>query len=216
MAKDKAPSSLVERLQKELEETRQKVKYWELLATTDDLTGLHNRRMLHNVPHHISERRTNTHKDDVTLLFIDLDDFGQLNKKYGDDVGDEALRLLGKMIRHNIRETDIAIRKGGDEFILFLMGTTPELAASSVVQRLQLMLDGELSLNIDGAEIPIRGSIGVFSYDTELSPLDNLKNADQLMRDTKKERKQKKILAAPPITPQPESSIQSSACHGQV
>ncbi|MDD3021107.1 MAG: GGDEF domain-containing protein [Alphaproteobacteria bacterium] len=184
--------SLVKTLKRELSIAQESARYWEIMATTDDLTGLHNRRMLHQVEHHINNRRVNDHKDNITLLFIDLDDFGQLNKIYGDDVGDDALRLLGQMIRKNIRSTDIAIRKGGDEFVLFLMGTTPELANQAVVKRLELMLDGELSLNVQENIIPIRGSIGVFSYDKQISPLENLKQADLLMRKTKKSRKKKK------------------------
>ncbi len=184
--------SLVKTLKRELSIAKESARYWEIMATTDDLTGLHNRRMLHQVEDHIKNRRDDEHKGDITLLFIDLDDFGQLNKIYGDDVGDDALRLLGQMIRKNIRSTDIAIRKGGDEFVLFLMGTTPELANQAVVKRLELMLDGELSLNVQENIIPIRGSIGIFSYDKQISPLENLKQADLLMRKTKKSRKKQK------------------------
>ncbi|MDY0028963.1 MAG: GGDEF domain-containing protein [Pseudobdellovibrionaceae bacterium] len=180
--------TLIKSLRDELIQAKESAKYWEVMATTDDLTGLHNRRMLNHVHHHITERRSERHGD-ITLLFIDLDDFGQLNKIYGDDVGDDALRLLGQMIRKNIRSTDIAIRKGGDEFILFLMDTTPELASGAVVKRLQLMLDGELFLNVQNKTIPIKGSIGVFSYNKNLSPLDNMRHADTLMRQTKKSRK---------------------------
>lgn len=186
---------MIETLQKELEQALENARYWEVMATTDDLTGLHNRRMLGEIPRHISQRRAPHTKDDITLLFIDLDDFGKLNKKFGDDVGDQALRLLGQMIRKNIRETDIAIRKGGDEFVLFLMGTTPELATGAVVKRLELMLDGELALTVNDNIIPIRGSIGVFAYDKDLSPLDNLRHADALMREAKKARKEERMNA---------------------
>lgn len=180
---------LISTLQKELLEAKQTAKHWELLATTDDLTGLHNRRMLYNVDQKISERRDGSKTTELTLLFIDLDDFGKLNKKFGDDVGDEALRLLGKTIRKNIRESDIAIRKGGDEFVIILMGSTPEMASATVVKRLQLMLDGELSLKVGDTDIPIRGSIGVFVYDQNITPFENLKQADELMRIQKQARK---------------------------
>lgn len=180
---------LITTLQNELIQAREQAKHWEILATTDDLTGLHNRRMLYDVDRKISERRHLSKSNELTLLFIDLDDFGKLNKKFGDDVGDEALRLLGKTIRKNIRDSDIAIRKGGDEFVIILMGSTPELACETVVKRLQLMLDGELSLKIGNQNIPIRGSIGAFPYDQHISPFDNLKQADELMRVQKLARK---------------------------
>jgi len=130
-------NELITTLQNELLVAKEAAKHWEVLATTDDLTGLHNRRMLHDVNKKISERRDTSSVNELTLLFIDLDDFGKLNKKYGDDMGDEALRLLGKAIRQNIRTEDIAIRKGGDEFVIILMGSTPEAASQSVVKRLQ-------------------------------------------------------------------------------
>ncbi len=182
-------------LESELAKAKQAAAHWEVLATTDDLTGLHNRRMLHDVDKRLSERRNDALSNELTLLFIDLDDFGKLNKKYGDDVGDDALRLLGQAIRKNIRKGDIAIRKGGDEFVIILVGSTPELASITVVKRLQLMLDGELSLSVGDAVIPIRGSIGIFPYDQMVSPFDNLKHADELMRQQKMARKA--ALAAP-------------------
>lgn len=195
---DKQKSNLlITTLKHELIQAREEAKHWELLATTDDLTGLHNRRMLYDVDKKISERRQSNENKEITLLFIDLDDFGKLNKKFGDDVGDEALRLLGKTIRKNIRESDIAIRKGGDEFVIILMGSTPELASETVVKRLQLMLDGELSLKIGDNNIPIRGSIGVFPYNQSVSPFENLKEADELMRIQKLARKAS--MVNPPV-----------------
>lgn len=189
---------LINTLKHELVQAREEAKHWELLATTDDLTGLHNRRMLYDVDKKISERRyADKDNNDLTLLFIDLDDFGKLNKKFGDDVGDEALRLLGKTISKNIRESDIAIRKGGDEFVIILMGSTPEAACDTVVKRMQLMLDGELSLKFNNTNIPIRGSIGAFPYDQTISPFDNLKEADELMRVQKMARKA--AMANPPV-----------------
>lgn len=183
---------LIRSLKNELSKAKEAAQYWEVMATTDDLTGLHNRRMLENIPLHIAQVRSNEFSDEITLLFIDLDDFGKLNKLFGDDVGDDALRVVGRSIRQNIRKDDIAIRKGGDEFVLFLMGTTPELASSAVVKRLEKMLDGDLSVNARGINIPIRGSVGVFRYDKTLSPLDNLRNADTLMREQKQARKKKR------------------------
>lgn len=183
---------LIQSLKNELSKAKEAAQYWEVMATTDDLTGLHNRRMLDSIPLHIAQTRSTEFSEEITLLFIDLDDFGKINKLFGDDVGDEALRLVGRSIRQNIRKDDIAIRKGGDEFVLFLLGTTPELASAAVVRRLETMLDGDLSINSRGINIPIRGSVGVFSYDKTQTPLDNLRSADALMREQKQGRKKKR------------------------
>ena len=127
--------------------------------------------------------------NDITLLFIDLDDFGQLNKRFGDDVGDEALRVLANGVRRNIRETDIAIRKGGDEFVIILLGANERDTNEIVGKRIQKMLDGELSVLARGESIGIRGSVGAFPYDIEKAPLENIKFADALMREEKQARK---------------------------
>jgi GGDEF domain-containing protein len=66
------------------------------------------------------------------------------------------------------------------------MGSTPEMACATVVKRLQLMLDGELALHVGNVDIPIRGSIGAFPYDRNISPFDNLKQADELMYEVKR------------------------------
>lgn len=204
--KEKGTASyIISTLKNELIRAKEVAKHWEFLATTDDLTGLHNRRMLHQVDKKISERRNPENSDNLTLLFIDLDDFGKLNKKFGDDMGDEALRLLGETIRKNIRVGDIAIRKGGDEFVIILMGATPEAANETVVKRLQLMLDGELSLKITDLIISIKGSIGVFPYDQNISPFNNLKEADELMRVQKQLRKSIQQTQVT-LTPQTEKS----------
>lgn len=203
MSQQHSVHTVISALQTELARTQELAKHWEILATTDDLTGLHNRRMLHDVGERISGRRQAGNREDITLLFIDLDDFGKLNKKYGDDVGDDALRLLGDTIRKNIRKDDIAIRKGGDEFVIILLGSTAELASQTVVKRLGLLLDGGLSLTVGDVSVPIRGSIGVFDYNPCTSPFENLKHADELMRIQKRDRKaqQAAVVPLPALTP---------------
>ena len=176
-------------LQKELVELRKQVAYWEIMAMTDDLTGLHNRRLLGDMGQAILNRRQDNSSNEATLLFIDLDDFGKLNKRYGDDVGDEALRVLADGVRQNIRKEDIAIRKGGDEFVIILIGADQKQANDIVAKRIQKMLDGNLGFEVGSDHITIRGSVGVFPYDRDLSVFDNIKNADFLMRQQKQVRK---------------------------
>ena len=180
---------IIEQLQEELAHLRQQAEYWEIMAMTDDLTGLHNRRLLTTIGQEFLERRKSSEKEEMTLLFIDLDDFGKLNKRYGDDVGDEALRVLAEGVRQNIRKTDIAIRKGGDEFVIILVGTG-EVQVNEVVQsRIQKLLDGEMFFYVGDDKITVKGSVGVFSYETKASPFENIKKADYLMREQKQMRK---------------------------
>lgn len=177
-----------------LAEAEEQATLWEQIANTDSLTGLNSRFMLDTLntsfnddPHEHRHKNPST-----TLLFIDLDDFGQLNKKYSDSVGDEALRTLGHEIKGIIREGDIAIRKGGDEFVIFLGHADTKSVNDTVVKRLENLLSGGLSIKHNGQDIPIRGSIGVFAYDPSLSPLQNIQAADVEMRAVKKQRKLQK------------------------
>lgn len=185
----KQSGTIIAHLEKELQDARRKAEYWEIMAMTDDLTGLHNRRLLSDLGKSLFDRRDSKRSGDITLLFIDLDDFGKLNKRYGDDVGDEALRVLANGIRKHIRKDDIAIRKGGDEFVIILIGADVKHANDVVLKRIQRMLDGDLALTIGRERILIRGSVGVFPYERELSPFENIKRADVLMREQKQARK---------------------------
>ena len=185
---------IIARLERDLKKFREQAEYWEFLAMTDDLTGLHNRRLLGDMGQHYFERRDESRAADMTILFIDLDDFGKLNKKYGDDVGDEALRVLAAGVRKNIRKDDIAIRKGGDEFVIILIGANEKQTNETVLRRIQNMLDGELKFEAAGDSICIRGSVGAFPYNCAETPFENIKRADVLMREQKQARK--KITAS--------------------
>lgn len=186
---------IITELRAELAKFREKAEYWEIMAMTDDLTGLHNRRLLGEIGRDLMDRRRVDRQDKTTLLFIDLDDFGKLNKRYGDDVGDEALRVLADGVRKNIRNTDIAIRKGGDEFVIILIGADEKDANDVVLRRIQKMLDGDLSLNVGNEKILIKGSVGAFPYDMDDSPFENIKRADVLMREEKQARKKRAMDA---------------------
>ena len=180
---------IIARLEGDLKKLREQAEYWEFMAMTDDLTGLHNRRLLGDMGQHYFDRRDGQNAAEMTILFIDLDDFGKLNKKYGDDVGDEALRVLAAGVRKNIRQDDIAIRKGGDEFVIILIGANEKQTNETVLGRIQNMLDGELKFEAAGDTICIKGSVGAFPYNRDETPFENIKRADVLMREQKQARK---------------------------
>jgi diguanylate cyclase (GGDEF)-like protein len=84
------------------------------LASRDTLTGLRNRRGLHEL---IGQT------GDCTVMVCDLDDFKQINDRYGHDTGDLVLARFAEILREQTRETDIAVRLGGDEFCVVLVGS---------------------------------------------------------------------------------------------
>ena len=86
------------------------------IAYTDQLTGLFTRRYLY-------EYIDNHEADAVTLLYIDFDDFKQINDTYGHLFGDEALKNTGNIIQR-LFPSDICVRMGGDEFLVVIIGET--------------------------------------------------------------------------------------------
>ncbi|UCD90579.1 MAG: GGDEF domain-containing protein [Desulfobacterales bacterium] len=98
------------------------------LATTDDLTSLYNRR-------HFDQRlaeetsRCDRHKQDLSLIMIDFDDFKKHNDTHGHQTGDKLLGEMADIIRQSIRQSDMVFRYGGDEFAILVPGCDIQKAA---------------------------------------------------------------------------------------
>ncbi|MBL8060703.1 MAG: GGDEF domain-containing protein [Chthonomonas sp.] len=93
---------------------------------------------------------------EITILFIDLDSFGEYNKKYGHPVGDRVLKRVAKLLKDSVGESDILVRYGGDEFAIGTLRARAEaedLAAS--------IREGSSSLFIEGDYHPVAFTIGI-------------------------------------------------------
>lgn len=113
----------------------QSLKKVEEVAATDPLTGLYNRRHFGKVFDQLfSEAQRYT--QNLSCVMIDLDGYKQLNDKYGHQVGDQILVIVGKVIGANMRKMDVAARYGGDEFILLLPHASAD-EASRVADRIR-------------------------------------------------------------------------------
>ena len=99
----------------------------EYAATTDTLTGLHNRRYLETATKN-ALKLIQRYSRPLSVLFLDLDDFKKINDKYGHDIGDDVLRLFSKTLADSFRECDTVARFGGEEFICLLPETDIDLA----------------------------------------------------------------------------------------
>ncbi len=96
---------------------KMKIKELEKLATTDELTGLKNRRYIWEFTRQIIKRAKGKN-DRVTLLMFDIDNFKHYNDVYGHAAGDEILKQTAVLIRHCCRPHDVVGRIGGDEFVV--------------------------------------------------------------------------------------------------
>ena len=139
-----------------------------LLATTDPLTGVWNRRY---IDEHLQIELVRAHRFNrqVSVLMIDIDKFKLFNDKYGHSSGDEVIRTVARAILKSCREIDLVGRYGGDEFAVIL----PETDASGAAHTSERILDN-LKKNIftapNGNKLTITLSIGIASY-----PLDGKK-----------------------------------------
>jgi diguanylate cyclase (GGDEF)-like protein len=89
------------------------------LAITDPLTGCHNRRFFDEVEKREIERHRR-YGAPLSVVFIDVNHFKRLNDSLGHDRGDAVLWMIGNLLKGQVRQSDYAIRWGGDEFLLLL------------------------------------------------------------------------------------------------
>ena len=147
------------------------------LATTDALTGINNRRHFHDLAHQqfkLSKRSGAK----FSLLYIDIDNFKQINDVYGHNKGDHALTILASMMKKRIRKSDLLARLGGDEFILLLANT--DLSATKTLA-LEIIDAGMKNRHLDFDQ-PISVSIGISNFNIDDDDIGAIiKRADQAL-----------------------------------
>ena len=158
------------------------------LAFYDPLTHLPNRRLLMDRIQHALQMQVRD-KQFGALLFIDVDNFKDLNDTRGHLLGDELLRQIAQRLRTHTRQEDTLSRQGGDEFVVMLQGLDPSAidAAQQVRQTAQKLLDclAEPYL-LEGQPYDTSVSIGVAMFSTEgISRDELLKQADLAMYQAK-------------------------------
>lgn len=154
-----------------------KERHMESIARSDPLTGVLNRR---GFERDASQRLTES-ADDATgaLLFIDLNDFKQINDRYGHEIGDQLLTIAAKRLRKSLRSCDIIGRPGGDEFVALVPDVSPEVA-DKLAKRLATSL--EEPYLIGPKELDCAASIGLALYPENANTLTGLmREADQAM-----------------------------------
>ena len=146
------------------------------LARTDALTGMANRRAFcESAAREISRARRLPRP--LTMVYIDVDNFKQVNDCFGHAVGDRLLEVIGEVMQRNLRLHDISARVGGDEFAVLLPETAHD-AARFVVERLHKCL--REAMHHQGW--PVTFSIGVVTYGAPPATVEELiKAADQAM-----------------------------------
>lgn len=135
-------------------------------AITDELTGLGNRRQLFNLLDAFFADHADPETVDrpLSLLYVDLDHFKEINDSFGHSAGDEVLRQLGPRLTSHLRATDALVRVGGDELAVLIMDTDSTYAAT-VAERLITELQQPFVL--DTLSVRVGASIGIASAPTD-------------------------------------------------
>ena len=150
------------------------------LSLIDELTRLYNTRYFTQYLD-AEVKRCRRYKSSVSLIFLDLDHFKQVNDRHGHLVGSQLLREVADVLRHGVRDVDIVARYGGDEFIVIMPETRLE-AAAFVAERLRVAMDEHIFLVGEGLRAHLTASFGVASFpETCASENELIRLADQAM-----------------------------------
>jgi diguanylate cyclase (GGDEF)-like protein len=149
-------------------EIRQQLEY---ASTTDQLTGLYNRRLFI----HLAEIELSTiqrRSSYLSLILLDVDNFKKINDQYGHKCGDEALTHVADILRQTVRPNDILSRWGGEEFIVLLPNTDIESAAL-VAERLRLGIATQ-TFECEGKNYNLTVTLGLTANNDRGETLDDL------------------------------------------
>ncbi|MCZ8250883.1 MAG: EAL domain-containing protein [Hylemonella sp.] len=144
------------------------------IALHDALTGLGNRHQLDIcLRHAISRAAFSADRGGFGLLFIDLDGFKYINDSLGHSIGDELLVELTRRLKHTLRQHDVAVRMGGDEFLILLDSLCSEADAVAISRKLLAAISEPVQTSI-GQSVSVTASIGIALFPEHADNTDDL------------------------------------------
>lgn len=154
------------------------------LAITDKVTGLFNARYLDDILER-EIRRCQRYRSKVAVIFLDLDHFKEVNALYGHPSGTQCLTELAGIMRRSIRDVDIPVRYGGDEFVVILPETTVK-TARTVAERLRNAIRTHSFLEGSVTKARLSASVGIAGFpDHAKSTQELISRADEAMYRSK-------------------------------
>lgn len=163
-------------------------------AMTDALTGLHNRRSGYRSLHHMLAHARRV-RGQLSVISFDIDNFKQINDRYGHERGDVVLEKISASLQDWLRAADVAARIGGEEFLVILPDTNLE-GARLVAERIR---EGVLALRLAGIDHGVSVSVGVALADlNEETPSALLGRVDAAVYSAKHHGRNMTVLAAAP------------------
>jgi diguanylate cyclase (GGDEF)-like protein/PAS domain S-box-containing protein len=161
----------------ELRELRQSV-------VTDKLTGIGNRRHL-DARLHSAISELAYEKDLLTgLMFMDIDNFKQVNDTYGHEAGDRALRMVAATLRNNLRKDDVLGRWGGEEFLVILYGLASPQWMEAIAETLRMLVESS-RLDFENSSLSVTISTGATLLFPDDTPESAFRRVDDLLYQSK-------------------------------
>jgi diguanylate cyclase (GGDEF)-like protein len=169
------------------------IEQLQVLATTDDLTRIHNRRFIY-ASGQAEVDRARRYGHPLSVVLLDADNFKKINDTYGHAIGDEVLVFIANCCRENVRATDHVGRVGGEEFALMLIETSLD-AAIIVAEKLCRKIASASVRTARGA-VTVTASFGVASMTADMSEFSELLNkADQALYVAKNKGRNRVVKA---------------------
>lgn len=161
-------------------------KKLEEMSMTDHLTGLSNRRAMQQFLEYLMADFTRT-KEPFSILMIDLDDFKEINDRFGHDAGDVVLCGVSRIFQNSLRQIDFKSRWGGEEFLISLPRTDAEMGLSIAEKLLEKVRTSVFEhKNID---MKMTFSGGLATFDRKISIETLIKEADRALYKAKESGK---------------------------
>lgn len=167
----------------------------ETMAATDELTGLANRHAFNIL---VDKLLADVRREPrpISMLLIDIDRFKEINDRHGHLVGDEVLTSVASVLRSALRESDIASRWGGEEFLILLKGSGLN-QATQIAEKLRDHVGG-MTFGIEAQSIPITVSIGVAQHVPGEAPETTIDRADRALYEAKQGGRNRVCVATAP------------------
>jgi diguanylate cyclase (GGDEF)-like protein len=153
------PGALPGNLDNVIRRVAERLASVELLATTDQLTGVMNRpACLQSLDAEIT--RASRHDRSLAVALVDIDHFKKVNDTYGHAAGDIVLHHVAQLLKNSLRTTDIVGRYGGEEFLVALPETEVD-GATEVAEKLRRLVGGSAIGLPDGGDLTVTVSVGL-------------------------------------------------------